>query len=41
MTVYAIIQLRFTDRAAHDRHQTLFMEVFRRRRGALLAKGLA
>jgi hypothetical protein len=41
VTVYAITQLRFTDRAAHDRFQAWFMEVFYRRRGTLLRKGLA
>ncbi len=28
MTVYAIAQLRFTDRAAYDRYQARFAEVF-------------
>ena len=37
MTVYAIAQLRFTDRAAYDRYQARFMGVFRRHRGTLLA----
>ncbi len=37
MTVYAIAQLRFTDRAAYDRYQARFMEVFRRHPGKLLA----
>ncbi len=37
MTVYAIAQLRFTDRAAYDRYQARFMEVFSRYRGTLLA----
>lgn len=37
MTVYAIAQLRFTDRAAYDRYQARFMEVFLRFRGRLLA----
>lgn len=37
MTVYAIAHLRFTDRAAYDRYQTRFMEVFRRHPGTLLA----
>ena len=37
MTVYAIAQLRFTDRAAYDRYQVRFMEVFRQYRGTLLA----
>lgn len=37
MTVYAIAQLRFTDRAAYDRYQMRFMDVFRQYRGTLLA----
>ncbi|HEY2504074.1 MAG TPA: DUF1330 domain-containing protein [Mycobacterium sp.] len=37
MTVYAIAQLRFTDRAAYDRYQARFIEVFRRHPGTLLA----
>ena len=37
MTVYAIAQLRFTDRAAYDRYLAGFMEVFRRHPGTLLA----
>ena len=37
MTVYAIAQLRFTDRAAYDRYQARFMDVFRQYRGTLLA----
>ncbi len=37
MTVYAIAQLRFTDRAAYDRYQAKFMGVFRRHSGTLLA----
>jgi uncharacterized protein (DUF1330 family) len=37
VTVYAIAQLRFTDRAAYDRYQMRFMDVFRRYRGTLLA----
>jgi uncharacterized protein (DUF1330 family) len=37
VTVYAIAQLRFTDRAAYDRYQMRFMEVFRQYRGTLLA----
>jgi uncharacterized protein (DUF1330 family) len=36
VTVYAIAQLRFIDRAAYDRYQTRFMDVFRRHRGTLL-----
>lgn len=37
MTVYAVAQLRFTDRAAYDRYQARFMEVFTRFSGHLLA----
>jgi uncharacterized protein (DUF1330 family) len=37
VTVYAIAQLRLTDRAAYDRYQARFMEVFRRHPGTLLA----
>jgi len=37
VTVYAIAQLRFTDRAAYDRYQAKFIEVFRRHSGTLLA----
>ncbi|CAM4444174.1 hypothetical protein MB901379_01549 [Mycobacterium basiliense] len=37
MTVYAIAQLRFTDRAAYDRYQAKFFDVFRRHSGTLLA----
>jgi uncharacterized protein (DUF1330 family) len=37
VTVYAIAQLKFTDRAAYDRYQARFSEVFRRHSGTLLA----
>ena len=37
MIVYAVAQLRFTDRAAYDRYQARFMEVFTRFSGRLLA----
>jgi uncharacterized protein (DUF1330 family) len=37
MTVYAIAQLRFTDRPAYDRYQQRFMAVFGGFRGTLLA----
>ncbi|KUI19517.1 hypothetical protein AU193_12800 [Mycobacterium sp. GA-1285] len=37
MTVYAIAQLKFTDRAAYDRYQARFLEVFDRYAGRLLA----
>lgn len=36
MTVYAIAQLRITDRAAYDRYQARFFDVFGRHRGRLL-----
>jgi uncharacterized protein (DUF1330 family) len=37
VTVYAIAQLRFTDRAAYNRYQSKFLEVFRCHPGTLLA----
>ena len=37
MTVYAIAQLKFTDRAAYDRYQARFLDVFARYSGTLLA----
>lgn len=37
MTVYAIAQLRFTDRPTYDRYQARFMAVFNRYSGTLLA----
>lgn len=37
MTVYAIAQLTFTDRAAYDRYQAGFLDVFRQHAGTLLA----
>jgi uncharacterized protein (DUF1330 family) len=37
VTVYAIAQLKFTDRAAYNRYQAAFMEVFQRYSGTLLA----
>ena len=37
MTVYALAHLSLKDRAAYDRYQARFMEVFRRFRGRLLA----
>jgi uncharacterized protein (DUF1330 family) len=36
VTVYAIAQLRITDRAAYNRYQTRFMDVFCHHRGRLL-----
>jgi uncharacterized protein (DUF1330 family) len=37
MTVYAIAQLKFTDRAAYDRYQAAFIEIFQQYSGTLLA----
>ncbi len=37
MTVYALAQLKFTDRAAYDRYQARFMDVFLKYEGRLLA----
>ncbi|MFG1794782.1 DUF1330 domain-containing protein [Nocardia sp. NPDC049149] len=37
MTVYVIAQLKFTDRAAYDRYQAAFIDVFARYSGTLLA----
>jgi uncharacterized protein (DUF1330 family) len=37
VTVYAIAQLKFTDRAAYNRYQAVFMEIFQRYSGTLLA----
>jgi uncharacterized protein (DUF1330 family) len=37
MTVYVIAQLKFTNRAAYDRYQARFMDVFRQFKGRLLA----
>ena len=37
MTVYAIAQLKFTDRDAYNRYQAAFMDVFQRYSGTLLA----
>jgi uncharacterized protein (DUF1330 family) len=36
MTVYLLAQLRFTERAAYDRYQARFAEVFRKFDGRLL-----
>ena len=36
MTVYALAQLRFTDRAAYDRYQSRFMGVLKKFSGQLL-----
>jgi uncharacterized protein (DUF1330 family) len=37
MTVYAIAQLKMNDRAAYDRYQAKFFDVFRKHDGRLLA----
>jgi len=37
MTVYVIAQLKMTDRAAYDRYQARFFEVFRKFNGRLLS----
>ena len=36
MTVYVIVQLKMTDRAAYDRYQARFFDVFRKFSGRLL-----
>ena len=37
MTVYAIVQLKITDRAAYDRYQARFFDVFKKFSGRLLS----
>ncbi len=37
MTAYVIVQLKMTDRAAHDRYQARFFDVFRKFGGRLLS----
>ena len=37
MTVYVIAQLKMTDRAAYDRYQARFVDVFRKFNGRLLS----
>jgi len=37
MTVYVIVQLRMIDRAAYDRYQARFFDVFRKFNGRLLS----
>jgi len=37
MTVYAIVQLKMTDREAYDRYQARFFDVFRKFSGRLLS----
>ena len=37
MTVFVIVQLKMTDRAAYDRYQARFFDVFRKFNGRLLS----
>lgn len=37
MTVYVTVQLKMTDRAAYDRYQARFFDVFRKFKGRLLS----
>jgi len=37
LTVYAIVQLKMTDRAAYDRYQARFFDVFKKFSGRLLS----
>lgn len=37
MTVYVIVQLKMTDRAAYDRYQARFFDVFKKFEGRLLS----
>jgi len=37
MTVYVLVQLKMTDRAAYDRYQVRFFDVFKKFSGRLLA----
>src|SRR5205085_10507619 len=37
MTVYVIVQLKITDRAAYDRYQAQFFDVFKKFSGRLLS----
>ena len=37
MSVYVIVQLKMTDRAAYDRYQARFLDVFRKFSGRLLS----
>src|SRR5437762_13942235 len=37
MTVYVIVQLKMTDRAAYDRYQARFFDVFKKFSGTLLS----
>ncbi|MGJ4927761.1 DUF1330 domain-containing protein [Bradyrhizobium sp. HKCCYLS2038] len=37
MSVYVVVQLKMTDRAAYDRYQARFFDVFRNFNGRLLA----
>src|SRR3954471_7217231 len=37
MTLYVVVQLKITDRAAYDRYQARFFDVFRKFNGRLLS----
>jgi len=37
MTVYVVVQLKMTDRAAYDRYQARFLDVFKKFSGRLLS----
>jgi uncharacterized protein (DUF1330 family) len=37
VTVYVIVQLKMTDRAAYDRYQARFLDVFKKFQGRLLS----
>ena len=37
MSVFVIVQLKMTDRAAYDRYQTRFLDVFKKFNGRLLS----
>jgi uncharacterized protein (DUF1330 family) len=37
VTVYVIVQLKMTDRAAYDRYQARFLDVFRKFQGRLVS----
>jgi uncharacterized protein (DUF1330 family) len=39
MTVYVIVQLKMTDRAAYDRYQARFFDVFRKFSGRIAVGG--
>jgi len=39
LTVYVIVQLKMTDRAAYDRYQARFFDVFKKFNGRLFVGG--